>query len=431
MSEELKQIDYLDETGEQIREVLGKPPVWVIRWGITIVFIFMAVLISLSFIIRYPDVIPARIVLTTLTPPSGIIAKESGTIQELLVEENALVKAGDRLVILENTANAQHMFELQKILGKNPEYTSAMYSQINQKFDLGDWQVHYADFLNEFEKFLFFQKQNANAKESTSIQLELNEYKTLIEKQNKQRQACKEEVAVLQNNFERNQQLFKEKLVPAQVLEAIQGELLSAKRSCGEIDLDISNAQIQIASLLKNLTQLDLKDEEKQKQLELNLANQHKKLLSHLNSWEEKYILQAPIDGKVSFFKIWSEYQYVEKGQEVMVVVPDSTQAIIGKVLIDVKNSGKAQVGQKINIQLDNYPYQEYGMVIGKVAFISLIPRESQYILEVSLPEGLKTSYGKELEFKQELQGYAEIITEDITLINRILYQLKSVFKNQ
>jgi hypothetical protein len=35
----------------------------------------------------------------------------------------------------------------------------------------------------------------------------------------------------------------------------------------------------------------------------------------------------------------------------------------------------------------------------------------------------------KEIEFRQEMQGIAEIITEDLRLIERFFYQLKDVFK--
>jgi len=46
-----------------------------------------------------------------------------------------------------------------------------------------------------------------------------------------------------------------------------------------------------------------------------------------------------------------------------------------------------------------------------------------------NLPKTLITSYNKEIEFKQEMQGVAEIITEDLRLIERVFYQFKKIFK--
>ena len=47
----------------------------------------------------------------------------------------------------------------------------------------------------------------------------------------------------------------------------------------------------------------------------------------------------------------------------------------------------------------------------------------------MSLPNILITTHDKEIEFKQEMQGVAEIITEDLRLIERVFYQFKEIFK--
>ena len=94
-----------------------------------------------------------------------------------------------------------------------------------------------------------------------------------------------------------------------------------------------------------------------------------------------------------------------------------------------MQGAGKVKVGQKVNIKFVNYPYMEYGIVRGIIKTISLIPIESNYTVEVEFPQGLKTNYNKTLVFTQEMQGSAEIITEDIRLIERFLNPLKAVWK--
>lgn len=51
--------------------------------------------------------------------------------------------------------------------------------------------------------------------------------------------------------------------------------------------------------------------------------------------------------------------------------------------------------------------------------------------MEVELPNGLKTSYNKELVFDKEMRGSAEIVTEDLRLIERVFYQFRELFKYQ
>ena len=53
--------------------------------------------------------------------------------------------------------------------------------------------------------------------------------------------------------------------------------------------------------------------------------------------------------------------------------------------------------------------------------------KDGFYLIDVSLPELLVTSYNKEIEFKQEMRGVAEIITEDLRLIERFFYQFKEL----
>jgi HlyD family secretion protein len=75
----------------------------------------------------------------------------------------------------------------------------------------------------------------------------------------------------------------------------------------------------------------------------------------------------------------------------------------------------------------------EYGMIKVEIAHISLVPidKENQknFILEVIFPDSLVTNYGKTLEFSQEMTGTAEIITEDLRLLDRFLNPIKAVIK--
>jgi HlyD family secretion protein len=99
--------------------------------------------------------------------------------------------------------------------------------------------------------------------------------------------------------------------------------------------------------------------------------------------------------------------------------------------MLPLEGAGKVRVGQQVNIQLAGYPYLEYGSLIGVVNNISLVSSDNKYSLEISLSDSLKTNYGISLEMKSELQGTAEIITDDIRLLQRILNPIKSLLKKQ
>src|SRR5436853_6241855 len=92
---------------------------------------------------------------------------------------------------------------------------------------------------------------------------------------------------------------------------------------------------------------------------------------------------------------------------------------------LPVQNSGKLKEGQNVNIRLDSYPFEEYGIIQGKIATVSILPSGGNYFVKISLPNGLITSHHREIEFKQKLSGSTEIITEDLKLFERFFYQVR------
>lgn len=71
-------------------------------------------------------------------------------------------------------------------------------------------------------------------------------------------------------------------------------------------------------------------------------------------------------------------------------------------------------------------------IVEGEVAKISLTPDDvGNYYVDIVLPKGLKTSYNKTLPFDKELTGNADIVTQDMRLIERFFYQIRKLLGYQ
>ena len=119
----------------------------------------------------------------------------------------------------------------------------------------------------------------------------------------------------------------------------------------------------------------------------------------------------------------------------VFTVVPFDEQKIIGKATVPLAGAGKVQIGQRVNIKLDNFPHMEFGLLEGKVSNISMVPVATEkggyYSAEIELSNKLVTNYNKELPFNQEMQGNGEIITKDRRLIERLVEPLVSIFRER
>ena len=59
---------------------------------------------------------------------------------------------------------------------------------------------------------------------------------------------------------------------------------------------------------------------------------------------------------------------------------------------------------------------------------ISQVPTDNFYAVKLELPNGLISNYGNSFEFNREIQGTAEIITEDLRLIQRIFNPIRALF---
>ena len=68
-----------------------------------------------------------------------------------------------------------------------------------------------------------------------------------------------------------------------------------------------------------------------------------------------------------------------------------------------------------------------------KIASISEIATQENrtFLATVALPNGLKTNANKTLTYKNGMDASAEIVTEDLRLIERFLYQLRKIFQTK
>ena len=68
--------------------------------------------------------------------------------------------------------------------------------------------------------------------------------------------------------------------------------------------------------------------------------------------------------------------------------------------------------------------------VIKNISLVPIVCEQGKFtMIEVEFPQNLTTNYGKTLDFSQQMSSTAEIITEDLRLIERFLNPIKSLIK--
>ena len=415
---------------EEVQEILSHIPNWLISWGTTVIFFTVMIILIASWFIKYPDTITAKVVLTTQTPPAKIIARNNGNIK-LLVQDKQNIQQGTLLGVLENPANLKDVFSLKAMLETYSPVPSTLIKKGKQivladDLALGTLQNSYLTFSNSVNEYRRFYQLEFHDKQLASLQSSIFQHKKRSDQLERQKDLLKTEVALEEKNFLADSLLYTTGAGTKIQMNASKSAFVRIKRNYEAAKTNMIDNEIQIVSLQKQISELQLQKEETEDRLLNTLNESFEQLKSDYMNWEQQFLFISPIEGNITFSKYWSDNQYVTAGEEVMTIIPQS-QDIFGQVEMPIVGSGKVKVGQRVNMKFDNYPSNEYGMVIGLVESISSVPRDESYTIKISLPEGLVSSYKKELEFRQEMQGNADIITKDLRLIERVFNQLREL----
>lgn len=443
--EEKEKIDLqnsIEIRSEEVQEILGKTPSGILRWGITVLLLVVIGIMTGSWFFKYPDIITAPITITTENVPVQIAAKTNGKITELLIKDNEQVKPDQILAVIENPANYKQIlqlkdylanFNIQEITNSDSLYNDTILYTPNLM--LGDIQPTFNEFLKSLNAYSNFTVLNFHEKKIQAIKEQMRLTQSYYYQICSQNKLLENDMNLTQQQYNRDSAIYNGKVISKADFEKSESNLIQKKYSIKSTQTTLIQTKIQLTQLQQSILDLQLQYQEQKKSFEDALSQANNTLKNQIHNWEQTYLLISPIAGTVSFTKFWAVHQNVSAGDKVLTVIPLEPSKMIGKVSLPVAGSGKVKQGQKANIKLDNYPYQEYGTIQGIVQNKSLMANDSkeskEYSVEIILPQNLKTNYNKILEFSQDMSGTAEIITENVRLLERFFNPIKSIFKEK
>lgn len=91
-----------DRHSEEIHEIITKVPKWIVRWGITLLFIILFIAISISVIVRYPDTIKVGLKLEAVNTAKPVNTTEAGFISKVFIKKNQIVRKGQPLAEIQS-----------------------------------------------------------------------------------------------------------------------------------------------------------------------------------------------------------------------------------------------------------------------------------------------------------------------------------------
>ncbi|UPZ17031.1 HlyD family secretion protein [Flavobacterium humidisoli] len=424
--------DTFELRSEEVQDILTKVPHWMIRWGTVLIFTIIVLLFFVSWFVKYPDVVKTEIVITTNIPPEKIVSKSSGRIEAILVKNKMLVAKNSTLAIIENTANYKDIFRLKDIVDKYDINNSQKEFpfELLKNTQFGEVESAYAAFQKDYQAQELNKDLHPFQIESRAQQSEKIQITERLEILQQQKILNERELELQKNEVARFETLFNKGIISAQEMEVKKLNFLQAQKNYRSLLSSISQLRSSLIDNTKSSQNLQINSTKEEVNLGRSVSQSFYQLKKVIRDWELAYALKSSISGKVTFLQVWNENQTINVGDNVFSIIPDAKNSFIGKVKAPALNSGKIKVGQRVNIRLANFPDREFGVLKGEIKNISLVPdKDGNLLIDVALPKGLKTSYNKQIAFQQEMKGNAEIVTEDLRLIERILYQFKSIFE--
>ena len=413
-----------------VEELIGNPPSSMVRWGTSAIAIIFVGAIIASWLISYPYIISGKIVLNTSNPPASLMAHISGQIKAMFVVEGQKVHKDEYLALIETTADLESVLYLSKILEENLDGIDMKDGESPEIFGpetprLGELRANYSSYKASLDNYINHVTVDYYGKKIKAVQDEIdgiNEYLVQLEiKEN----LYVEKLKLVEAEYLRDSTLFASDVRSLQELENTRRMFYDEKIQLEQVRLERRSRLIDRASRYQSLEDFKAAREDERRKLYTLFQNESIKLQGELELWYMKHLIKSPIDGRVTFSNFWAENQLVQNGDIVMTVVPEGDNRIIGRVELSMRRSGEVEPGQKVLIKLGAYPFLEYGIIEGIVESVSRVATDDKYIVDVSLPEGMLTNYDKELQFNQNMSGTAEIITEEMRLIERIIYPFR------
>lgn len=423
---------------DEAQEIIGSVPSWVVRWGITVVFVIFAGIVAGCYFIKYPQIVTAPITITTVNPPADLAARYDGLLDTVCVSNGDTVRQGQLLALFATPARYDDISAIERSLrGSCAEPLSALVRSewLDETYTLGDLQSTWAEFLKQCLDYRHYLDIDYIGRKKQLLAAQIDKNAEYYDRLQTQKRLLLKDLDYGRRTLERDSLLLSEAVISSADYEATAQGFLSKQNSKAGFDATLTSTELTILQTRQQIVELSVQEENEKAEYEHALDQLRQQLLAGIAQWKEQYAVIAPAGGRVSLQSYWSRGQHVSVGSILASIVPEGKTEVLGRMQVPSSGFGRVKQGQRVNVKLNGFPYMEFGVLKGTIRSISAVPVQTAagvaYTVEVVFPGELTTTYKKELPLIQQMDGTGEIITEDMRLIEQFIRPVVSLFKNR
>ena len=349
-----------------------------------------------------------------LIPDKGVVrvySNRTGVIEHLYVKEGDEVIQGDNLAKIKNSQSLSSGVELSVALAKE---LTVQINALNREYDATT---------------LMYEKELASTK-SQLAQL----YQSLKVIKNAQKTRSKK-LALKKQQITNNKHLFDKGFLSSNQFDLLQGEYLDELESNDRLEKELVTIQIQISELESERLVFPEQKIVKQSAITRHISELTAQLTEMQNQYE--FVEKAPESGIVTTIQPTLGMR-VDTNTPLLSIIPIDSPLEI-ELLLPTRSAGFVQIGDTVNIRFDAFPYQKFGLVVGKISSIDkslILPSEkalpisvnqAMYRVRASLTQQSIRAYGKVFPLKVGMIADADIVLERRSLLEWLLDPIYAV----
>lgn len=418
----------IDIRSDAVQDILGHVPNWMVRWGTVLIFVLVASVFFLSWFIKYPDIIEGSVLVTSETPPVRVVSRFGGTISKIFIKEGSQVKAGQEIAEIEGVLSRENISLLQDLVNKARQYlTDPQEFEIDLSLlILGPIQSQYNQLISSIETYKVLTYNTFYKLEIKNIEERILGYEKLAGSLKKQIWLGKKELTNSHIGFQTNKLLFDSQAISKMEFLKEETKYIQHQQAVESLKKSRYQNEIMISTLASEYQSKKFEYGEKVRLAKEQILSSIRNIENSVAQWRQSNTLRSPINGQLVYLQHVSIGKYLNQNQPVFAIISPK-ENYKGYINIPAKGFGKIRKFQSVRIKLDDYPYEEFGYLLGTVEKISSVPYEGMYMVEIKLSNNQKTNFNKTLNFKPEMQGVAEIVTEEKRLIERLVFQFRRI----
>jgi len=401
----------------EVDEILRVPPTKLIAYSTIFVSLGLLVFFAIGLIVNIPEESEGNVRLFNSNAYVSIYANTDGRIAKLFVKDKLTVNNGDALALIHNPLAFQDyqslstmLEQLDSILWKRDSVALATFTMPSLN-KLGSMQSSYQELQKQLQQFSSHTLSSDYAQQYDAIQKEQQIHKAIDDGLAARLNLLELSVSTKTRNLRRMQQLHASGLISDAELETVETGILEEEMKLENMKSDILDNDLKMHDCSKQLIDLQWNFNKERDELFLGVHGICEQVHQQLQLWEEKYLLRAPVSGRVQLTDFWEEQQQVNAGEIVMTILPDKEQLVSAKMQCPANQAAKVKPGNEVLIELQGHPAITHGYIRGEVKSIAEVQVEGKYMVNVVLTSGFYTTLGKTIQFNRYAEGRAKIIT--------------------